>query len=155
MLLQSTWFHSLSTYFPSLSKVNILICCSGRTHGSRYSLYKVGEMCSESIKQFSELGTTDLLDKEMQGANDIFDLFTLPRIYNEGVGSTSGRIFLNGKHPEVRAAQSWCLYSQTLLIRTSLIRIPRYSDVNLWKQAVVSPPPRVLLIWTIQNLDDF
>lgn len=29
--------------------------------------------------------------------------------------------------------------SQTSLIRTSLIRIPRYLDINLWPQTVISP----------------
>ena len=74
---------------------------TGRTHSNGYSLFSVDRLASKALKQFAELGVSDLLDKDSQGMRGVLDAFSLPALDKDSVGVSSGRVFVDGKHSEV------------------------------------------------------
>ncbi|XP_046558469.1 uncharacterized protein LOC124267565 [Haliotis rubra] len=72
----------------------------GLTHGRTYKMWSAGELASHAVKKFVEERSTLLLDRQVQGYNDTFDIFTAAPLRG-GVGRTSSRIFADGKHSKI------------------------------------------------------
>lgn len=53
------------------------------------------------MKVFTETGQSDILDKQSQGNDGIFDEFTGPPVPT-GVGISEALIFMDGNHSKVR-----------------------------------------------------
>ena len=66
-------------------------------------MFEVGETASKALKEFSELGDTETMDKEGT-AKELFDGFVAPPI-DEGVGSVHAKFFVDGNHTMV--GQNW------------------------------------------------
>ncbi|KAK8734062.1 hypothetical protein OTU49_005995 [Cherax quadricarinatus] len=72
----------------------------GRSHSGSFRLFRMGETASEGLKQFAELGQTEVLDAQSQGQGGILDEFNAPPI-TQGVGETQAECFVDGNHSKV------------------------------------------------------
>ncbi|XP_045595554.1 spondin-2 [Procambarus clarkii] len=72
----------------------------GRSHNASFRLFQMGETASEGLKQFAELGQTDVLDAQSQGEGGVLDEFNAPPV-TQGVGETQAEFFVDGNHSKV------------------------------------------------------
>lgn len=72
----------------------------GRSHNPSFLLFRMGDTASEGLKQFAEIGKTEVLDAQSQGEGGVFDEFNAPPI-TQGVGETEAEFFVDGNHSRV------------------------------------------------------
>ena len=75
---------------------------AGFSHNSDYKLFELGEVSSESVKEFAETGETVKFDQvgEEEEAK-LLDWFTAPPI-DKGSGQSEAKLFVDGNHTLVR-----------------------------------------------------
>jgi len=71
----------------------------GYSHGTGMSLFSIGSVAGQGVKQFVETGDSDLLDKEATNRT-FLDTFSAPPI-SSGIGNTTTRVFVDGNHTKV------------------------------------------------------
>lgn len=70
---------------------------TGRSHGSKFTLYRLGKPSSAGVKQFVETGRSDTLDAQTTSEGSIFDEFNIPAILSGG-GRSEAKFFVDGNH---------------------------------------------------------
>ena len=71
---------------------------SGYSHSSQFQLFRLGEVLGDGMKEYVELGRTDLLDK--LDRQHVMDEFTAAPV-EEGAGQTTTTVFVDGNHTRV------------------------------------------------------
>ena len=87
---------------------------SGFSHTDDFHLFKLGQVSSEGVKEFAELGTTGAMDKDesIVESSHVLDTFAAPPI-TEGKGRAETKMFLDGAHSRVSSIN----YSQRIYRR--------------------------------------
>jgi len=73
----------------------------GYSHGESLSLFSVGKLVDEGVRQFVETGESEVLDQAAENKT-FLDAILAPPILN-GVGKTSANIFVDGNNSHVSA----------------------------------------------------
>lgn len=73
---------------------------SGQSHNSSYSLYHVGEVARQIIRNFAQYGKMDILVEDGDEDPRVYDQFSTPAV-GDGIGETENMVFLDGAHTMV------------------------------------------------------
>ncbi|XP_043237860.1 uncharacterized protein LOC122389680 [Amphibalanus amphitrite] len=72
----------------------------GLSHNGSRVLYRVGELATPAVRQFTESGSSAGLEQLTQGQRGILDQFSAPPV-KQGEGTTMARVFVDGAHSQV------------------------------------------------------
>ena len=71
----------------------------GFTHNDTLTLFKTGQTVSEGVRMFVEKGDSDVLERETANYSFLDHVFAPP--IQEGVGNTTGLVFVDGSNTKV------------------------------------------------------
>ncbi|XP_059483713.1 spondin-2-like isoform X2 [Neocloeon triangulifer] len=72
----------------------------GRSHDDSFQLFSEGRLASAALRQFAEIGKSDLFEAQRQGFDGIMDTFGADAI-TTGEGRTSAKFYLDSNHSKV------------------------------------------------------
>ncbi|KAF0292839.1 Spondin-2 [Amphibalanus amphitrite] len=73
---------------------------TGLSHNGSRVLYRVGELATPAVRQFTESGSSAGLEQLTQGQRGILDQFSAPPV-KQGEGTTMARVFVDGAHSQL------------------------------------------------------